>query len=395
VAFFEKDFIEQVRIANDLLTVMKEHGEIIRDRNGRRNAIWECSCPGKKTNNKSRINKDDQLHNCFSCGRSGSVFNYIMDQLGVEFPKAVEILAHRAGIPLPNNAEDMDMMKRDSAAYEFAMEFYQGFTSDYFKTRGLDPEDVMLFKAGYAPGGTRLASHMILNGYDPEYLIEIGLINEIDGVCMDALFKRIVFPIYHNGYLINLYGRRADLSENNKHHMVNRTKICFNIDEVKPGQAVILVESLMNAAVLVKELKKHQDMIKKVFKKGVSVVAAGGCSRFTSYHANLLKRKQAAAVFVCYDPDAPEKGKQVARSQEEAVKTGKLIEKKEILTRIMDMPPGVDVNDFFVKEGRSFEEFFTFMASAVTVQTYEHLLQLKKMSRELIEKFLNDRFRAS
>lgn len=376
---FTEEFLQQVRSATDLVELMKDYGEKFRKVGGSRvNAIWECSCPGKKTTNKSRVNVVKQLFNCYSCGFAGNCFNFVMAKENVDFPKAVRILSERAGIQVPDDEESMIALRKRSEAYEVAMAFFQSFASDYYRDRGFTPSDVQLMKGGYAPGGKALKAHMLALGYDEQYLNDIRLINSKGN---DSMFKRVVFPVYQNGLIVDIYGRAADPRSERKHFYLNGINICYGIDQVKPGQPVILVESIINAETLLKVFRENDELVTSCVNKGLGVIATGGCTKFALFHVNQLKRKNVPMVFICFDPDASGAG------HEHALQAGKLLESRGITSRIMELPTDCDVNDFFVKEQRSCEDFFHYFSHAQRPQTFEHLLWLRKIPRDLLLKF--------
>ncbi|MDB5054021.1 MAG: primase [Bacilli bacterium] len=378
MAFYEPAFVKDVQSSTDLVDLMREYGEEIQEnRTTSKNAIWICSCPGKKLKNKSRINKIKQLYNCYTCGNSGNCFNFIMNKHGGTFPEAVEFLAIRAGLPLPES-NHLSKYKKRSDAFLAAITYYQKFSSEYFKKRGMDPEDVLKAKAGYAPGFNRLKNTLLKEGYEEAYLQEIGLLNSKGS---DAFFSKVVFPVYLNGYIVDLYGRHVDDESEYKHLYAVGINICYGIDEVKQGNSVILVESVFNAEILVKVLRDNEETVLEYFKNGVSVVAIGGCTKLSEFHINLLKKKRVPFVIVCYDTDSSGGG------QRNSLIAGKLLQEREITTRIMEMPLDVDVNAFFVKEGRSFNEFIDLLTKTYSVTTYEHLTWLRQIPKELLEAY--------
>ncbi|MFK5283195.1 CHC2 zinc finger domain-containing protein, partial [Lacticaseibacillus paracasei] len=46
------------------------------------------------------VNEPKQIFHCFSCGRGGNVFKFVMDYDNATFPEAVKKVADFAGMPL-------------------------------------------------------------------------------------------------------------------------------------------------------------------------------------------------------------------------------------------------------------------------------------------------------
>lgn len=46
------------------------------------------------------VSPDKQIYKCFSTGKGGNVFSFIMEMERVQFPEAVEIAAKRAGVDI-------------------------------------------------------------------------------------------------------------------------------------------------------------------------------------------------------------------------------------------------------------------------------------------------------
>ena len=69
-----------------------------------RGDFWAC-CPfhGEKGASFHCEDKKGRYH-CFGCGVSGDHFRFLTEMDGIKFPRAVEIVADMAGLPMPNAA---------------------------------------------------------------------------------------------------------------------------------------------------------------------------------------------------------------------------------------------------------------------------------------------------
>ena len=114
---FSSEFIEQVRQANDIVSVISDY--VTLKRRGRN--FWAC-CPSimKRPPPSASLPTKDSFY-CFGCHAHGDVFQFIMKKENLSFSDAVERLAERAHIALPvveRSAEEMARDKLRDRLYE-------------------------------------------------------------------------------------------------------------------------------------------------------------------------------------------------------------------------------------------------------------------------------------
>ena len=109
------------------------------------------------------VNDQKQFYHCFSSGKHGDIFTFLMETEGLSFPEAVERLAGEAGVPLPKlSREDREEeVKRKSLhdVMEMAAEFFEASLQgrfgakarDYLAGRSLSRDTQVRFRIGYAP----------------------------------------------------------------------------------------------------------------------------------------------------------------------------------------------------------------------------------------------------
>ena len=140
---------------------------------GRR--LWGlCPVHGEKTASFS-VSPDRQLYYCFGCHIGGSVIQFIMDVERLTFPEAVEFLANRVGMTMPEEVGRCEQMlrvrakrERLSEACKLAARFYMetllgdlgGPGRAYLKRRGITSDSVRSFGLGYAPRGVGSAQEL-------------------------------------------------------------------------------------------------------------------------------------------------------------------------------------------------------------------------------------------
>ena len=162
--YFENELIEQIKDANDIVSVVSEH--VTLKKKGKN--YWGC-CPfhNEKTPSFS-VAPDKGFYYCFGCHASGNAIKFLMELEGITFVEALERLANRANIPLPEAKLSPQVRAREERrkklyeACELAANFFHNCllkTSygkaglEYLKKRGLTDETIEKFRLGFAPEG--------------------------------------------------------------------------------------------------------------------------------------------------------------------------------------------------------------------------------------------------
>lgn len=99
------DFIQQVKRSNDIVDVIGSYLEL-----KQRGTTLFARCPfhGEKTASFS-VNRNMQIYHCFGCGESGDVIKFVEKYESCTFMEALEILAKRAGLKMPETeAQKLD-----------------------------------------------------------------------------------------------------------------------------------------------------------------------------------------------------------------------------------------------------------------------------------------------
>jgi len=170
------------------------------------------------------VNDQKQFYHCFSSGKHGDIFTFLMETEGLSFPEAVERLAGEAGVPLPKlSREDREEeVKRKSLhdVMEMAAEFFESSLQgrfgakarDYLAGRALSRDTQVRFRIGYAPPERfALRDHLAGKGVTVEMMEEAGLV--ITGqdvkVPYDRFRDRVMFPICDLRGRVVAFGGRA------------------------------------------------------------------------------------------------------------------------------------------------------------------------------------------
>ncbi len=170
------------------------------------------------------VNDQKGFYHCFSSGKHGDIFGFLIEVDGLSFPEAVERLAIDAGVPLPERTE-ADVRREETRAglvdvMELAAKFFEdqlqreagAAARGYLSDRGLAARTQKTFRLGYAPASrSALKSHLATLGIDQAQMVEAGLLIAGDDipVSYDRFRDRVMFPIEDQRGRVIAFGGRA------------------------------------------------------------------------------------------------------------------------------------------------------------------------------------------
>lgn len=170
------------------------------------------------------VNDEKQAWFDFSSGKNGSIFDFIMQTDGVDFPEAVERLAAMAGLPLPAATPDAARQEQRRRSLYDVMELAALYFADnlasragarargYLADRGILPSTQVKFRLGYAsPDRFALKEHLGKLGVSVESMVEAGLLSAGDDIPVpfDKFRDRVMFPITDIRGRVIAFGGRA------------------------------------------------------------------------------------------------------------------------------------------------------------------------------------------
>ena len=336
---------------NDIVTVVSTYTEL--KPKGRR--LWGlCPVHGEKTASFS-VSPDKQLYYCFGCHIGGSVIQFIMDVEHMTFHEAVEHLANRVGLAMPQEVNDQAMMQerakreRLAEACQLAARFYmetllgeEGVSGRaYLTKRGISSDAVKRFGIGYAPSDWDvLKKHLGEKGFSPEELVEAGLLvkNADKGSTYDAYRGRVIFPIVGvNGRVIGFGARVLNNEEKPKYIntgdtlLYNKRNNLYGLHLHKSGK--------LNDLVMV---EGYTDVI-GLYEAGVTNAVASLGTALTQQQARLLKR-YVSQVYIAYDGDAA--------GQNATIRGLDILMAEGLNVRVIVFPGGQDPDEFVRASGK-------------------------------------------
>ncbi len=262
------------------------------------------------------VSSDKQIYKCFSSGKGGNVFTFVMEMEKVSFPEAVEMLAKRCGIDISSYLKGPVVPDKDEqTAHEtlkWAARLYNRLLNSADGTeglsylvskRGLTPKTIASFGLGFAPDKwDYLLVHAKRSGLQPEQLISTGLVQHSPkkNSSYDYFRNRIMFPIFSIGGQVIGFGGRTLSNDKNTPKYLNspesrvfdKSTILYGLhaakDTVRKEGLAILVEGYMDVIAL------HQ--------AGLCNAVASCGTALTRAQAKLLKRYTGDVLFM-YDGD--------------------------------------------------------------------------------------------
>jgi DNA primase len=345
---YPPEFVDRVQDANNLADIISQYTQLKQSGNG---YMGRCPFPdhAEKTPSFS-VSEAKQVYHCFGCKKSGNVFSFLRDYNGMSFPEAVEFLAERASIPLPEikneqqneqYSEQQDkkkqMLKANKVAAHFFSETLKRAPADhpikaYIQKRKLQPETIEEFQIGYAPiEWEGLAHHLLKQNISTALAEEVRLIKarkENNGH-FDIFRDRLMFPILSPMQEVLAFGGRIHDQGEPKYlnspetPVFNKSKVLYGLAHtakyIRSEDAVIIVEGYMDLVSL--------------FQAGLKNVAASMGTALTAEHAKLIKRLTTNVV-VLFDSD--EAGQRAAERSLPLLLAAGLYPKGLILTDAKD-----------------------------------------------------------
>ena len=376
---FSPEFLDRVRDATDIVAVISEHVQL--KRSGR---TWKARCPFHQEKTPSfTVNPDRQIFKCFGCGIGGDVFRFLMEFEKLSFPEAVELLAERAGIPLPRGGWSGPPQESVYPALEWAAGFYRkslaGPTGakarDYLDARGLGREVQERFGLGWAPPGWSNLLEHAGKRYPVPLLERAGLVvTNAQGGHYDRFRARVMIPIRSAlGRTIG-FGARTLGDEQPKYlnspetEVFSKGRVLYGLPEAKEalketGEGVV-VEGYMDALALAQA--------------GIANVVASCGTAFTADQARVLHRYVGKAVLL-FDGDAA--GIRAAWKSA-AVFLGEGLE-----VRVVALPEGEDPDSFVRRHGAETMREWIARAPGVVGFAHDTLLGRVAKREDLLKAF--------
>lgn len=271
-----EETVNKVRQETNIVDVVSQYVQL---KKKGKNLFGFCPFHEERTPSFS-VTEEKQIFHCFSCGRGGNVFTFLMEVDGLTFPEAVIKTAELSQFELDESlVQDLDHKNQpnDSAkeklirVHEESAELFHHIllnttigeeALEYLTQRGLTREVIDTFNIGFAPRErTMLHQYLVGKNYEQELLKKTGLFVEKDsGELLDRFYNRIIFPIRNQqGKTVAFSGRifQQDADDSAPKYLnspetqlFNKRTVLFNFDLARPSirreKEVILFEGFMD-----------------------------------------------------------------------------------------------------------------------------------------------------
>lgn len=353
-----EEVIDQVRSSVNIADVV---GQYVQLKKSGKNLFGLCPFQEEKTASFS-VNEDKQIFHCFSCGRGGNVFKFIMEIENLSFPQAVIKVATDHQVALPQEVQQAQydegphVSSLDSQLielHELAAKLYHhvlvnteagAVALKYLTQRGLSTEIIERFNIGFAPPQRLLKPFFEERQVDAQLLAQSGLFSQgQSGDLYDRFVDRIMFPIKNgNGKVIAFSGRLLSTAHTDmpkylnspETELFNKRRVLFNFDIARKAarreQKLILFEGFMDVIA--------------AYRAGVTNGIASMGTSLTEEQVNMIDRVT-STLDICYDGD--QAGQNATKRALEMVQE----QASQMQLNVVSMPAGVDPDEYLQQYG--------------------------------------------
>jgi DNA primase len=371
-----EQIIEEVKSRNELVSVVEQYVRLEK----RTGANFFGLCPFHSEDTPSfSVSPSKQIYHCFGCKKGGDVIRFIMDIEKCAYPQAIQLLAERAGVQIPEPDDEVwrqrqELAKAFQAIYlEAARHYYRNLVGEsgslaraYLQKRALSPATCRRFGLGFAPEEwDSLLRQVTACGFtDEALLLKSGLFRRgKTGSLYDLFRNRLMFPIMDAmGKIIAFGGRVLDDSQpkyinspETPIYSKGRHLYALNLAKSSQKHHLVIVEGYMDAIAL------HQ--------AGVDQTVASLGTALTESQAQLL-RKYTDEVIIAYDADAA--------GQAATLRSLDVLRQRDLKVSVLQVPDGKDPDEFIRRNGP--ERFAALIDKALPLLDYKLLVVRQKHS---------------
>lgn len=348
--FYGEELVEEVRERNDIVDVISSYVSL-----KKKGGSYFGLCPFHNEKSPSfSVSREKQMFYCFGCGQGGNVYTFLMEYNRLSFVEAVQELAGRVGIELPEQEQSSEErqqadarvtlkeMNKAAAVYFHWLLLHSkrgAKAKEYLLNRGITEDMIKHFGLGYSDlYRDDLYQYLRGKGYTDQQMKESSLVT-IDSVkgSYDKFFNRVMFPIMDVNQRVVGFGGRV-MGEGEPKYLNSKETILFdkgrnlyglNYAKRSREKAIILCEGYMDVISL------HQ--------AGFTNAVAPLGTAFTPGQAMLLKR-YTQEVILSFDSDGA--------GVKAALRALPILRENGLRGKVVSMKPYKDPDELIKAEGR-------------------------------------------
>lgn len=345
---YPEEIVEEVRTKNDIVDVISGYVKLTKKGSTH---FGLCPFHNEKTGSFS-VSGSKQMFYCFGCGAGGNVYTFLMKYENDTFKEAIEKLADRAGVKLPEvemTEEQKKQISEKSLLLEINKEaakfFYYQLRGEngtlgmkYFQGRQLSADTMKRFGLGYSlPSSDALVKYLRSKGYRDDMIVKAGLAShdEKRGT-HDKFWNRVMFPIQDANHRVIGFGGRVMGDGEPKYlnspetPIFDKSRNLFGLNFARSSKKdyLILCEGYMDV------ISMHQAGF-------IEAVASLGTA-FTSGQASMVKRF-CSSVILSYDSDGA--------GTKAALRAIGILREVGMTAKVLDLKPYKDPDEFIKNLG--------------------------------------------
>ncbi len=351
--YYSDEIIEEVRSRNDIVDVISSYVNLKKKGNS-----YSACCPFHHEKTPSfHVSREKQMYHCFGCGVGGNVYTFLMEHENYSFPEAVEALAERAGIKLPEQSMSpeakkqadersriKDMNRLAAGYFHYLLRTDHGkHALEYLTERGLTEETINKFALGFSDVyRDDLYKYLKSKGYKDEELKNSGLVkfDEKYGAS-DQFWNRVMYPIVDTNNRVIGFGGRV-MGDGKPKYINTQETLVF--DKSRNLYGLNLAKKSRRSGIIFCE--GYMDVI-SMHQAGFDNAVASLGTALTPGQVNLIKR-YTDHVYLAYDSD--EAGTKAA------LRALGIMREFEMPARVISLKPYKDPDELIQAEGtESFE----------------------------------------
>lgn len=339
------DFLYNLRQSNDIVDVMSSYIDLKKS-----SRDYVCLCPFHSEKTPScHVYVDTQSFYCFGCHAGGDVVTFVRMYENLDYMESVRFLAQRAGISMPEDANDdtamqktrlLEINREAGRFYHYQLFSPQGREGlEYLLNRGLSEHTIKTYGLGYASDNwEQLKMYMRGKGFSEDELESASLLSRNNNKTYDFFRYRVMFPFFDlRGNIIGFSGRVIGGNDPRKYLntrgtlVYNKSMFLYSMNHAKNSKEKYLILSEGNVDVI------------SLFQAGFTNAVATCGTAITPEHARIMRNQGFEQVIIAYDSDEA--------GQKATVKAINILNEVGISARILQINGAKDPDEFIKKFG--------------------------------------------